>query len=93
MNKFMLIIVGFFLLVGSAVAEMVTVELRINNISNFSDQYKVRKILSVLEGVRKVIIIDGNNNVLISFENEQSSLFDIKTALAAQGYPTTETIP
>ncbi len=89
----MLIIVGFFLLVGSAVAEMVTVELRINNISNFSDQYKVRKILSVLEGVRKVIIIDGNNNVLISFENEQSSLFDIKTALAAQGYPTTETIP
>lgn len=77
-------------LVTPAVAETVQVEFKVVNMLGLTDQYKVRKILSALDGIEKVILTDGDIVVLMVFDDEMSSLFDIKTALAAQGYPATE---
>ncbi|MBL1240471.1 MAG: hypothetical protein COB13_001360 [OCS116 cluster bacterium] len=76
--------------VTPAVAETVQVEFKVVDMQGLTDQYKVRKILSALEGIEKVILTDGDDIVFMVFEDELSSLFDIKTALAAQGYPVTE---
>ncbi|MBL1420438.1 MAG: hypothetical protein COC24_008010 [Alphaproteobacteria bacterium] len=77
-------------LVTPAIAETVQVEFKVVNMQGLTDQYKVRKILSALDGIEKVILTDDNDIVYMVFDDELSSLFDIKTALAAQGYPATE---
>lgn len=73
----------------SANAETAQIEFKVVNMRGLTDQYKVRKILSSLEGIRKVVLTDDLDVVLLVFDDELSSLFDIKTALAAQGYPAT----
>ncbi|PCI85980.1 MAG: hypothetical protein COB24_11045 [Hyphomicrobiales bacterium] len=80
-------------LVSPAIAETVQVEFKVVNMQGLTDQYKVRKILSALDGIEKVILTDDNDIVFMVFDDELSSLFDIKTALAAQGYPATEIKP
>lgn len=72
-----------------ASAETVQIEFEVSNMDGLTDQYKVRKILSTLDGIAKVILTDDENIVLLTFDDELSSLFDIKTALASQGYPAT----
>lgn len=71
-----------------AFAEIVKVEFNVANMKNLTDQYKVRKILWSLEGIKKAILLEDDEIVLLNFDDEFSSLFDIKTAMAAQGYPT-----
>ncbi len=75
-----------------AQAEIVRIEFTIVKMQSLTDQYKVRKILSTLDGIQKVILNDGDDDVVLTFDNESSSLFDIKTALAAQGYPATDIV-
>lgn len=70
-----------------SVASVITIELQIEKMQNFTDQYKVRKILSTLDGIEKVILLDGDTSVFITFDDDLSSLFDVKTALSVQGYP------
>ena len=77
-------------LVTPAAAEIVQVEFKVEDMHGLTDQYKVRKILSALDGIEKVILTDDDDVVFMVFDDELSSLFDIKTALAAQGYPVTE---
>lgn len=69
-------------------ASVITIELQIEKMQNLTDQYKVRKILSSLDGIQKVILIDGDTTVFVTFDDDLSSLFDVKTALSVQGYPT-----
>lgn len=78
-----------FLFVTSVLAETVQIEFQVSNMQSLTDQYKVRKILSSLDGILKVILTDDENGVLLSYDDEASSLFDIKASLAAQGYPAT----
>lgn len=72
-----------------AQAETVHLEFEVSNMQSLTDQYKVRKILSTLDGITKVILSDDEYMVLLTFDDELSSLFDIKSALASQGYPAT----
>lgn len=70
-------------------AETILIEFHIANMQSLTDQYKVRKILSALEGVEKIILTDLDKMILLTFDDELSSQFDVTTALAAQGYPAT----
>ncbi|MGL1919505.1 MAG: hypothetical protein OCD03_00610 [Hyphomicrobiales bacterium] len=93
MTKFKLFILACMLGFSTmAQAEIVRIEFTIVKMQSLTDQYKVRKILSTLDGIQKVILNDGDDDVVLTFDNESSSLFDIKTALAAQGYPATDIV-
>lgn len=78
--------------VNVAHAQNVQIEFDVQNMKNLTDQYKVRKILSSLEGVKRVILSDDETGILLTFDDEVGSLFDIKAALAAQGYPATQMV-
>lgn len=96
MTKIKLLILPFILaftylsMATTVYAEIVRIEFQVAAMGGLTDQYKVRKILSGLDGIQKVILADGDNNVALTFDDELSSLFDIKTALASQGYPATQ---
>lgn len=88
--KILSILLMSFMFIMPAHAETTEIEFQVANMLGLTDQYKVRKILSGLEGIEKVILVDEEKSVLLTFDDEFSSLFDIKTALASQGYPATD---
>ncbi|NRA87945.1 MAG: heavy-metal-associated domain-containing protein [Rhizobiales bacterium] len=96
MKKIRIYIVAFIfaittiLPVISVSAEIIEIEFKIVNMRGYTDEYKIRKILSDIKGVQRAIIEDGAGKVLLTFDDQITSLFDIKTALASQGYPATK---
>ncbi len=74
-------------------AKNIQIELEVANMNGLTDQYKVRKILSSVEGVLSVVLNAGEDIVTLVYDDVVASLFDVKTSLAAQGYPATEVKP
>lgn len=81
------LVMGFNVQVAHA--ENLRIEFTIKTMQNLTDQYKVRKILSSLEGAVTVILNVGDDVVILTYDDDKNSVFDIKAALAASGYPAT----